>query len=244
MLDRRQARAAAVAGGATAGVLTVAHFAPALTTLRTVRVPLAPRLAGIGRPDHVALTFDDGPDAKSTPAFLDALDDLGWKATFFLIGEMVRAAPKLAAELVAAGHEVAVHGDRHESHFWRPLWESIDDIGRARDTIAEATGAEPEWFRPPFGSMAASCWAGARRCGLRTVLWTTWGRDWRASATPESVVRDVRKGLVPGATVLLHDSDCTSAPDSWKTTLGALPLLAELFDEQGMTVGPLRDHGL
>ena len=85
---------------------------------------VAPSLAGIGRPDHVALTFDDGPDPASTPLFLTELDRLGWKATFFLLGCMVRQAPSLAAELVAASHEVAVHGDRHDSHLRRVWWEA------------------------------------------------------------------------------------------------------------------------
>jgi peptidoglycan/xylan/chitin deacetylase (PgdA/CDA1 family) len=89
------------------------------------------------------------------------------------------------------------------------------------------------------GSLAA-----AHRLGLRTVLWTTWGRDWRAEATPETVVADVVDGLKPGATVLLHDSDCTSAPGSWKATLGALPGLAEVFARRRLVVGPLGDHGL
>ena len=70
---------------------------------------------GSGVPGHVALTFDDGPDPASTPKFLEALDDLGWHATFFMLGDMARRSPGLAAEVAAAGHEVAVHGDRHRS---------------------------------------------------------------------------------------------------------------------------------
>jgi hypothetical protein len=76
------------------------------------------------------------------------------------------------------------------------------------------------------------------------VLWTTWGRDWRAEATPASVVADVARHLGPGATVLLHDSDCTSAPGAWHSAIGALDGLGELFEAGGLTVGPLADHGL
>jgi hypothetical protein len=76
------------------------------------------------------------------------------------------------------------------------------------------------------------------------VLWTTWGRDWRNQATPESIVDEVQRTLVRGATVLLHDSDCTSAPGSWKATLASLPILAEHWDAARLTVGPLADHGL
>jgi hypothetical protein len=58
------------------------------------------------------------------------------------------------------------------------------------------------------------------------------------------VAADVAEHLGPGATVLLHDSDCTSAPGAWRSALGALEPLAELFAVKGLTVGPLAEHGL
>ncbi len=76
------------------------------------------------------------------------------------------------------------------------------------------------------------------------MLWTTWGRDWRGDATPKTVAAEVTRGLVPGATVLLHDSDCTSAPGAWRSALGALDDLAELFAARRLIVGPLCDHGV
>jgi len=190
----------------------------------------------------VALTFDDGPDPASTPAFLDALDDLGWKATFFMLGSMVRRAPGLAAQVVSAGHEVAVHGDQHRSHLWRSPRDVATDLERATTTIVETTGRQPTWFRPPYGVLSTGSLLAAHRLGLRTVLWTTWGRDWRAEATPASVTVDVESQLGPGGTVLLHDSDCTSAPGAWHSALGAIPALAELFAAQGLQPGPLGDH--
>jgi peptidoglycan/xylan/chitin deacetylase (PgdA/CDA1 family) len=200
------------------------------------------RLAGFGRSDRIALTFDDGPDPASTPQFLTLLDELGWRATFFLLGEMVRRAPGLAAEIVSAGHEVAVHGDRHRSHLFRTPADIRDDVLRARDEIAAATAVEPTLLRPPYGSISAGTIAAARAAGLRTVLWSGWGRDWRADATPTSVHAELRAGLLPGATLLLHDSDCTSAPGSWRAALGALPLLADDVNARGLAVSSLADH--
>ena len=238
-------RRTAVLGAAGAvGAAVLAHGAPALTALPAVRRRVSPALHGLGAPDHIALTFDDGPDPASTPRFLEALDGLGWTATFFMLGAMVRSAPGLAAEVAAAGHEVAVHGDVHRSELWRAPAAVVDDLRRARDTIGEVTGRAPAWFRPPYGVVAAAGPAAARRCGLRLVLWSAWGRDWRATATPDTVVADIATDLQPGATILLHDSDCTSAPGSWRSALGALPLLAERFDGAGWRVGPLADHGL
>ena len=80
--------------------------------------------------------------------------------------------------------------------------------------------------------------------GLRPVLWTAWGRDWRAEATAESVVADVLGGYVDGGTVLLHDSDCTSAPDCWHAALAALPRLTDALHARSLRVGPLSEHGI
>jgi peptidoglycan/xylan/chitin deacetylase (PgdA/CDA1 family) len=236
-----------VVGATATGVLAagaLVHLAPGLTTFRRARCRILPRLSGVGRHDHVALTFDDGPDPRSTPAFLEALDRLGWKATFFLLGTQVARDPGLAAELVGRGHELGVHGYRHSNHLRRSLRWTTDDLCRAVEVIGEATGTAPRWFRPPYGALAASSLVAARRAGLPTVLWTTWGRDWRPGATPDTVAADLAATWHRGATVLLHDSDVTSAPGSWRAALGALPTLAERWATAGLEVGPLADHGL
>lgn len=218
------------------------HAAPALTAIAPLRRHLFPRLAGIGASGHVALTFDDGPDPKSTPAFLDVLDGLGWHATFFMLGDMVRKAPGLAAEVAAAGHEVAVHGETHRSMLWRTPWSVADDVARGRDIVAGATGVDSEFFRPPYGMLSGGALRAARRCDLDVVLWTAWGRDWRPEATPESVTEDVLRGHLDGGTVLLHDSDCTSSPGSWMSAVGALPRLAESLALRDLRVGTLHEH--
>lgn len=239
-------RAGAGRWGAGVALLgaAVVHAGPALTAIGPLRRWLFPALAGLGDPGHVALTFDDGPDPTSTPAFLDALAGLGWRATFFMLSNMARRCPSLAAEVAAAGHEVALHGDNHRSHLWRTPGDVGDDIRQGLDTVAGATGTAPLWWRPPYGVVTSGGLWAAHQAGLRPVLWSAWGRDWRSEATPSTVVADVESDLVPGATVLLHDSDCTSAPRAWASALGAIPLLAESFSRLGCAVGPLAEHGL
>ncbi|MFK0025968.1 hypothetical protein [Streptomyces sp. NPDC090798] len=75
------------------------------------------------------------------------------------------------------------------------------------------------------------------------MLWTCWGEDWTARAIPESVHRTVTADLDGGGTILLHDSDCTSAPGAWRSALGALPRILDTCTERGYEVGPLCDHG-
>ncbi|GAA1949179.1 polysaccharide deacetylase family protein [Kitasatospora viridis] len=228
----------------TAGALALGHGLPALTSLGPVRPLLAPKLSGPGDPGHVALTFDDGPDPASTPLFLEELAKTGTKATFFLLGQMLEKAPWLGRDLVDAGHEVAVHGWAHRPLLIRGPRATLDDVTRAKDLIASVTGQEPAYYRPPYGVLNSAALYAARRNGLRPVLWTHWGQDWTAKATPDSVLRTVTRGSLAGATLLLHDSDCTSAPQAWRSTLGALPRVLERCAEQGLKVGPLREHGL
>jgi peptidoglycan-N-acetylglucosamine deacetylase len=226
------ATAAAIAGWA----------APALLRGRVLRAALCPGLAGLGRPGHIALTFDDGPDPDGTPVVLEALDRLGWTATFFMLGAQVVRYPQIAEAVVAAGHEAAVHGFSHRNHLACGPVEVCRDVVRAASLVADVTGTRPTWFRPPYGVLTSASLVAARRAGLRPVLWTAWGRDWE-DRSPARVAATVGRQLRSGGTVLLHDSDCTTpVAGSWRATVAALPRLAEQADELGCAVGPLRDH--
>lgn len=72
-----------------------------------------PRLASQGRPDHIALTFDNGPDPLSTPHFLRLLAVRRVAATFFPPGRQARRSPGVVREIAAAGHETGIHGWLH-----------------------------------------------------------------------------------------------------------------------------------
>ena len=163
-------------------------------------------------------------------------------ATFFLLGRMLTAAPQLAREMAAAGHEIGLHGWSHRCLLARGPRGTYDDLARGYDLIAEVVGTPPRWYRPPYGVLTGSAVGAASRLGLRTVLWTAWGLDWRAGATSASVLATVRRDLAGGGTVLLHDSDCTSTPGSWRATLGALPALIDRVRADGLHIGPLREH--
>jgi peptidoglycan/xylan/chitin deacetylase (PgdA/CDA1 family) len=201
-------------------------FTPALAA----HVPaLADRLGIELRIDRavVALTFDDGPHPEGTPAVLEELARQGATATFFLVGEQVAQRPALAREIVAAGHEVGVHGFRHTLLLRRRVAAVADDFDRAVDAIGEATGMRPQLYRPPYGILSSGALGQVRVRGWRPLLWSTWGRDWERRATPQSIARRATRGLRPGDVVLLHDSDAYSSADSWRRTAAALPSVLE-----------------
>ncbi|MFG3292177.1 polysaccharide deacetylase family protein [Streptomyces sp. NPDC048179] len=243
MTPARLARATALASAAALPALAALHAAPVASTFGPLRNRVMPKLAGQGRPDHIALTFDDGPDHLSTPHFLRLLDARGVRATFFLLGSMLVRSPGLAREMTDAGHEIAVHGWYHRPLLLRGPRATYEDLARARDAVAGATGRPPTLFRPPYGVMTTSAHLACRRLALTPVLWTCWGEDWRRRATPRSVYDTVLRDLRGGGTILLHDSDCTSATGSWRTTLTALPRILDACQEGGRQVGPLREHG-
>ncbi len=238
----------AVAAGAVAGLgaagLAVAHAGPGITAIGPLRRRLFPQLAGLGRAGHVALTFDDGPDPASTPAFLDLLAERRLHATFFLLGSMVDRAPGLAGQIAAAGHEIAVHGWDHRYAILRTPRDVHGDLARATAAVAAATGQRPRFFRPPYGVLSAGALAAARRLGLTPVLWSSWGREWTAGATADTVADTVLADLGGGATILLHDSDCTSPAGAAAAALGALPRVLDGCAARGLSIGTLAEHGL
>jgi peptidoglycan-N-acetylglucosamine deacetylase len=192
--------------------------------------PIAPLVAAalriprtLDRPRGIAITFDDGPHPQGTPAVLRELERAGARATFFLVGEQVERDPALAAEISAAGHEIAIHGYRHVLLLRRSPRALRADFERAASVIAAATGIEPRLYRPPYGVFSAPALLLARRLGWQPLLWSRWGRDWEARITPEKIAALATRNLTGGDVVLLHDADHYSSADSWRRTTAALP---------------------
>jgi peptidoglycan/xylan/chitin deacetylase (PgdA/CDA1 family) len=181
-----------------------------------------------------ALTFDDGPHAQGTPEVLEILAEAGVRATFFLVGEQVLRNPALAAEIPAAGHGVGLHCHRHRNLLRLTPRQVRADIARAQAVIEEASGCAIGLYRPPYGALSASALRIARGHGWRTLLWSQWGRDWEARATPESIAALLTGGARPGSVLLLHDADDYSAPGSWRRTVAALPRVLETLGERGL----------
>ena len=139
------------------------------------RHPGIERVAPGGR---TILTFDDGPDADSTPAVLDALDLTGARATFFVLGSQLNAHADIAHEIVRRGHEIGLHGHGHERQDLIDPAHSRDDVLRGCAAVEDAIGVRCQWYRPPFGKMSAAAAEACREVGLATVYWSAWGLDW------------------------------------------------------------------
>ena len=183
----------------------------------------------------VALTFDDGPHPQGAPAALELLAAAEAPATFFLVAEQVERWPAVAAEIAAAGHEIALHGYRHRLMLRRTTAAVERDLDHAAEIIAATTGVAPRCYRPPYGVFSAGGLALTRRRGWAPMLWSRWGRDWEAQATPADIARRASADLRAGDVVLLHDADHYSSDGSWRKTIAALPRICEAVADRGLT---------
>jgi peptidoglycan/xylan/chitin deacetylase (PgdA/CDA1 family) len=221
---------------------------PLLASLGPARRRLTPRLfasrlSGISAGAHVALTFDDGPDPGSTPQFLDLLAEFGVHATFFVLGRHLGDGA-LLRDTVSRGHEIGVHGWDHVPAPAQEPFRLRRRLADTRQRVEDLTQAPVRWYRPPYGLLTRTTLAAATGAGLDVVLWSAWGRDWTRTATATSVLSTVLSQLTPGGTVLLHDSDRTSAPGSWRGSLAATRLLLERWRAVDQDVGSLAEHGI
>ncbi|MEI7892195.1 MAG: polysaccharide deacetylase family protein [Myxococcales bacterium] len=154
----------------------------------------------------IVLTFDDGPDVRSTPRVLDILERAGVSATFFVIGKKAEVHPELVRDMVRRGHTVGLHSYAHDRLFaLRSEGWVRDDLERGMGTLEAILGERPRLFRPPIGHTNPRIARVIQGLGLVVIGWTVSGGD-GVRTDPERVAARVRGRLRDGAIVLLHDA--------------------------------------
>lgn len=188
-----------------------------------------------------ALTFDDGPDPRFTPALLEVLDRWRARATFFVLGAQVDRHPELVSSVSAAGHTVASHGWGHTSML--QLSGNPAAIEAELHRAAQAIGSCPRLFRPPYGHLDLNARRALRRAGQTIIGWDVDPRDWQ-SLTPPEIADRIEAQVRPGSIVLLHDrledADDPNAFDRRATVAAVDVLLGRLEGRlQSVTVPEL-----
>lgn len=152
-----------------------------------------------------SITYDDGPEPTQTPAILDVLAERGARALFFVLGERAEAHPEIIERMLREGHEVGLHGLDHARLTEVPGREAVRRIKVAKQRLEAITGRPVRYYRPTYGAIGVSTFAGARLLGLEIMIWSAWARDWTDAPATEVAARAVR-ALHPGAILLLHDT--------------------------------------
>jgi peptidoglycan/xylan/chitin deacetylase (PgdA/CDA1 family) len=177
-------------------------------------------------PKVVALTIDDGPSPVYTPQILHLLSRYGITASFSMVGRNVAANRSLAREVAAAGHVIVNHTWTHAN---LPLLAPLavaDQMNRASDTIARATGTRPTMFRAPYGAWSPVVLARCRQMRLMPLAWSVDPRDWSrpgVSAIAANIMRNTRGGSI----ILEHDGGGNRA----QTVAALTYVLPRLLDQ-------------
>jgi len=185
---------------------------------------------------RVALTFDDGPDPRSTPPLLELLRAEKIQAAFFCIGRRVDENPELAARIIREGHLVENHSYAHSNctnFYGRSRLRA--ELRQAQQAIEKACGAGPKYFRPPVGLSNPNTFRAARDLNLKVIGWSIRSLD-TVIAQPEKILARIRRGLAPGAIILLHDGNIpaeklVTTVKSLLDTLGGLGYEVVRLDE-------------
>jgi peptidoglycan/xylan/chitin deacetylase (PgdA/CDA1 family) len=204
---------------------------------------LGPNLLRVGSEHHggerVYLTFDDGPDAEVTPKVLDILDEAGFCASFFVVGEKVSRSPDLVRRMVTSGHRLENHSQHHLKRFsLLTPGQTGREIDEAQMVIQREAGYLPGYFRAPAGLRSPWVLPLLQRRGLRLVTWTRRGFD-AVSRDPERVLARLTRGVNAGDILVLHDGGAALAADGKPVILHVLPRLLEVLRGKDLQPAPL-----
>ena len=185
--------------------------------------------------NEIALTFDDGPHPEITPQVLDMLDQFSedrnfiCQATFFCIGATARRHPALIRSIVARGHRVENHTDRHPNHFSLLGPRGMArEITAAQHCLADLSGRPPKFFRAVAGLRNVFLEPILAENGLTLATWSHRAYD-TVRSQPGPALQRLAHNRASGDILLLHDGHAAITASGQPLILEILPLLlAEL----------------
>jgi polysaccharide deacetylase family protein (PEP-CTERM system associated) len=97
---------------------------------------------------------------RNTQLTLNLLDELGAKATFFVLGWIGEHHPEVVAEVARRGHEIASKGYFHRSIRDLSPQQFREDVRRSREALESAANVPIRGYRIPRGALSeADLWA-------------------------------------------------------------------------------------
>jgi peptidoglycan-N-acetylglucosamine deacetylase len=191
----------------------------------------------------LSFTFDDGPDETWTPRVLEQLARCEVTATFFVVAERVRAYRDVVRAVLAAGHEIQLHCDRHIRHTELTEAELQLDTEMALDALA-AVDVRPLLWRAPWGICTDASVRVAAQVGVQLVRWSIDTHDWRGDR-PQQMLADAHGQLADGGAVLMHDAIGPGARRAGcQNTIALLPELVAAARADGLALVPMQHQAI
>lgn len=147
----------------------------------------------------ICITFDDGPDPSSTMQILNILSEKDVKAVFFCSGNKAKEHAHIVESLKSQGHSIGNHAFDHPDGWKLSCDDYIKNV-----YMADAFTSE-KLFRPPYGHLT-SCQYKALKTKYKIVLWDLMPYDFDQSLTPDECLLILKKYLLPGSIIVLHDT--------------------------------------
>ena len=152
----------------------------------------------------VALTFDDGPRSGNTDRVLAALEAVGGRATFFMVGTNVASNASVIQRMAADGCELGNHSWNHNSLHKMGAADIVANLNRTADAVEAACGARPTLVRTPGGGFNSTVSSALASMGMPCIYWSIDTRDWEHKNT-QKTVSAVLDHVRDGDIVLMHD---------------------------------------
>jgi peptidoglycan-N-acetylglucosamine deacetylase len=191
---------------------------------------------GSGTLGQIALTFDDGPDPKYTPAILDILREKHAQATFFVIGLNADLHPALLQRIVDEGHELGNHTFTHPDVSQVSHEQFRLEVNATERLFEARLGRRSLLFRPPYAEdiepetpdQVEPLLFVSRR-GYHTIGIGIDPADWQSPGV-DAIIRETMEGARAhrGQVVLLHDSG-----GERDQTVAALPKIIDQLRAEG-----------
>jgi peptidoglycan-N-acetylglucosamine deacetylase len=181
---------------------------------------------GTANAREIALTFDDGP-GPFTPQVLSVLEHYHVRATFFVIGRMLRYFGNSTVREIEDGDVIGDHTENHPMLAHLSAHEQYEELFEQIVRVELLGGHRPVLFRPPYGSFNAITFRELQRLHLLMVLWSVDTDDYEQPGVPV-IVQRATEGMHPGAIILMHD-----AGGQRQQTIEALPLVIKAARARG-----------
>ncbi len=193
--------------------------------------PNAFLLNGPRNKKRIALTFDDVPDPRYTPAILDILAEHDVCATFFIVGNRAAKYPSLVKRIHNEGHIIGNHSYDHAVFSKLTLSNYQKQIWRTDTIIKNIIGYSPHFIRPPYGELLPQQIRWSKQAGFVIVNWDVDSVDWKNNPSSALVLQNIRSTLQPGSIILQHAGG--GIGQNLSGTVNALPKLIHLLQSKG-----------
>ena len=183
----------------------------------------------------ISLSFDDGPNKKSTEKILAALEKYNARATFFVVGCHAEENKDVVKHAYEIGCEIGSHTYNHKELTTLSPQQIKSEIEKTNNLIKDITNQKRVLIRPPYGAVDDKV---LKRITSPIILWSLDTEDWLSRDT-DKVIDEVINNVSDGDIVLMHDYYMESA--------NAAEVIIEKLTEKGyqlVTVSELGYHKL